>query len=150
VADLFSARGYNIESLTVAQTTDTDLSRITCATTGSERTVEQIVKHLQRLIDVLHVVRFPVGSPDFVAREMLLVKLRAGDRERAENLRLADKFEADVVDDGVETVTIEVTGDPEKLDAMLEALKPVGILEIARTGQVAMAKGTTSKVPPPL
>ena len=141
IADLFSARGYNIDSLAVGETTDPAFSRITCSTSGSEKIVEQIVKHLHRLIDVLQVVRFPVGSSRFVAREMLLIKLRAKDNKRAEVMRIADIFKAKIVDVRQDNLTLEVTGDQEKLEAVMELLKPIGVIEIARTGHVALSRG---------
>ncbi len=141
IAAMFSARGYNIDSLSVGETLDPTVSRITCTTSGNDQIVEQIVKQLRKLIDVIRVVHFPVGSASFVTREMLLIKTKALDHQRAEIMRITEIFRAKVIDVTSETITVEVTGNQEKLDAILELLRPMGVLEIARTGQVALSRG---------
>jgi acetolactate synthase-1/3 small subunit len=141
VAALFSGRGYNIDSLSVAETLDPTISRITCATSGSDDVVEQIIKQLRKLIDVLRVVHFPLGGGGFVSREMLLAKVRATEDQRGEVMRVAEIFRARVVDLGTEVITLEVTGDQEKIEALLDLLAPMGILEVARTGPVALPRG---------
>ncbi len=141
VAAMFSARGYNIDSLSVGETMDPTMSRITCTTSGDEGIMEQVVKQLRKLIDVIRVVHFPLGSDEFVTREMVLIKVRALDRERGEVMRIGEIFRAKVVDVSKETITLEVTGDQEKIGAILELLRPMGIMEIARTGQVGLSRG---------
>jgi acetolactate synthase-1/3 small subunit len=140
VAGLFSARGYNIESLSVGETQDPSVSRITIVTSGDDFIVEQILKQLHRLIDIIKVVDL-TGTP-FVDREMVLIKVNAGASVRAEVLRITDIFRAKVVDVSPKTYTIEVTGDEGKIQAILGLLRPVGIKEIARTGKIALSRGT--------
>jgi acetolactate synthase-1/3 small subunit len=144
IADMFSARGYNIDSLSVAETLDPTVSRVTCTTTGSEEIVEQIVKQLRKLIDVLRVVHFPLGSRGFVTREMLLVKVEAREHQRSEIMRIAEIFRSKVVDVGKEHLTLEVTGDEEKIQAILELLNSAVILEVARTGLVALPRNSVA------
>ncbi|MGQ9653789.1 MAG: acetolactate synthase small subunit [Thermodesulfobacteriota bacterium] len=141
VAAMFSARGYNIDSLAVGETMDPTVSRITCTTSGDQGIIEQVVKQLRKLIDVIRVVHFPVWSDEFVTREMVLVKVRALDQERGEVMRIGEIFRAKVVDVSKETITLEVTGDQGKIDAILELLRPMGVMEIARTGQVGLSRG---------
>jgi acetolactate synthase-1/3 small subunit len=138
IAGLFSGRGFNIESLCVAATTDPMVSRITLVTAGDSLVVEQIKKQLNKLINVIKVLDF-TGTA-FVQREMALVKIRAKPEHRAEILRLVDIFRSKVVDVGTEFYTIEVTGAEDKIEAFLSLLKPMGIKEIARTGAIALAR----------
>jgi len=138
VAGLFSGRGFNIESLCVAETMDPEVSRITLVTNGDMGVVEQIKKQLNKLVDVLKVVDFTGG--DSVEREMALVKVRAKPENRAEILRMVDIFRSRVVDVGAEYYTVELTGDKGKMMAFLNLLKPMGIKEIARTGALALAR----------
>ncbi len=140
VAGLFSARGYNIESLSVGETQDPGVSRITIVTTGDDFIVEQIIKQLHRLIDIIKVI--DLTGTSFVDREMVLIKVNAGASVRAEVLRISDIFRAKVVDVSAKTYTIEVTGDEGKIQAILGLLRPIGIKEIARTGKVALSRGT--------
>jgi len=107
----------------------------------SDEVLEQIVKQIRKLIDVLRVVHFPLGSGLFVAREMVLIRVLAKDHERAEIMRIAEIFRGKVVDVTKESITLEVTGDQDKIQAMLELLRPSGILEVARTGPVALPRG---------
>lgn len=144
VADMFSARGYNIDSLAVGETQDPTISRITCTAKGDYKVAEQIVKQLNKLVDVIQVIHYPQDSPKVVAREMLLVKVKAPSRNRAEVMRIAEIFRAKVVDASRQTLTLEVTGDQHKLEAMMELLMPMGIVEMARTGLVALPRGNTS------
>lgn len=139
VAGLFSGRGFNIESLSVAQTVDPTISRMTIITQGDDQLVEQIVKQLRKLIDVIKVV--DLTRENYVNREMALIKVQAESQQRAEVLRIVNIFRGKVVDVSPTTYTIEVTGDEEKLGALIDLLKPVGILEIARTGKVALSRG---------
>ena len=139
VVGLFSARGYNIETLTVAPTEDRSLSRMTIVTTGSEDVIEQITKHLIRLIEVVKVVDL-IESP-YTARELMLIKVRAVGKEREEMKRMADIFRGRVIDVTDKTYTIELTGDSSKLDAFIDALDRSVILETVRTGCSGIARG---------
>lgn len=136
VVGLFGGRGYNIETLCVAETTDPKISRITLVTQGDELILEQIKKQLNKLINVLKV--HTLTGTDYVDREMALIKVNAKAQHRAEILRIVDIFRCKVVDVGVEHYTIEVTGNQGKLEAILSLLKPIGIKEIAKTGSIAM------------
>jgi acetolactate synthase-1/3 small subunit len=136
IVGLFSGRGYNIESLCVAETMDPAISRITMTTQGNPMIVEQIKKQLNKLINVIKV--FDLTGQDYVQREMVLIKVTAVQQQRAEILRITDIFRGQVVDVGQEHFTIKVTGDEEKISAILSLLKPFGIREIARTGSVAL------------
>ncbi|MDQ7837427.1 MAG: acetolactate synthase small subunit [Thermodesulfobacteriota bacterium] len=138
VAGLFSGRGFNIESLCVAETLDSELSLITLVTRGDEQIIEQINKQLNKLINVLKVV--DVSEGDFVEREMVLVKVKAEGNTRAEVLRMADIFRGKIVDVSPREYTIELTGDENKIKAVLELLRPLGIKEVARTGTIAMPR----------
>ena len=138
VAGLFSGRGFNIECLTVAETTEPGQSRITLVTSGDQQVLEQIVKQLNKLINVIKVIDF--RETEFVNREMALIKVRADQQTRAEILRIVDIFRAKVVDVSPHFYTIEVTGDDGKIAAILELLGQLGITEVARTGKVAMAR----------
>jgi len=139
VVGLFSARGYNIETLTVAPTEDHTLSRMTIVTTGSEEVVEQITKHLNRLIEVVKVVDLTEGS--HIERELMLIKVRAVGKEREEIKRTADIFRGRVIDVTEKTYTIELTGDATKLDAFIEAIDRAAILETVRTGSSGIGRG---------
>jgi acetolactate synthase I/III small subunit len=139
VVGLFSARGYNIESLTVATTEDPTLSRMTIVTSGSDEVIEQITKHLNRLIEVVKVVDLTEGS--FTERELMLIKVRAVGKEREEMKRMADIFRGRVIDVTEKTYTIELTGDTVKLDAFLVAIDRAAILETVRTGASGIGRG---------
>lgn len=140
VVGLFSQRGYNIENLNVAPTNDPTLSRLTVTTTGSDHAIEQITKHLNRLIEVVRVV--DLTESDHMEREMLLVKVRAsGGSQRAEIIRTASIFRAQVVDTHPSAYTIQVTGPADKINSFLDALGETPILELARTGVIGMARG---------
>ena len=139
VAGLFSARGYNIESLTVAPTEDPSLSRMTIVTTGSDDVIEQITKHLNRLIEVVKVVDLSEGP--FTERELMLVKVRASGKDREEMKRMADIFRGRILDVTDKIYTIELTGTGAKLDAFLGALEKDAILETVRTGASGIGRG---------
>jgi acetolactate synthase-1/3 small subunit len=140
VAGLFSARGYNIESLAVAPTEDDTLSRMTLVTSGSEQIIEQIIKQLNKLVDVVKLVDLTEG--DHIEREMMLVKIKAkGTEQREEAKRLVDIFRARVIDVTDITYTIELTGDGAKLDAFLKALDESTIVETVRSGVSGIARG---------
>jgi acetolactate synthase I/III small subunit len=139
VAGLFSARGYNIESLTVAPTEDPTLSRMTIVTNGSDEVIEQITKQVNKLIDVVKV--FDLNEGRHIERELMLIKLRAEGKDREEIKRTADIFRGRVIDVTEKTYTIEMTGTGEKLDAYLEAINRELILETVRTGACGVGRG---------
>jgi acetolactate synthase-1/3 small subunit len=139
VVGLFSARGYNIETLTVAPTEDPTLSRMTIVTSGSDDVIEQITKHLNRLIEVVKVV--DLSEAPFIERELMLIKVRAVGKDREEMKRLADIFRGRVIDVTEKTYTIELTGDRTKIDAFIEAIDHAAILETVRTGGSGIARG---------
>jgi acetolactate synthase-1/3 small subunit len=139
VAGLFSARGYNIESLTVAPTEDATLSRMTIVTTGSEDVIEQITKQVNKLVDVVKIVDLNEGK--HIERELMLVKVRAVGKDREEMKRTADIFRARVIDVTEKTFVIELTGTGDKLDAFLEAIDRALILEAVRTGACGLGRG---------
>lgn len=132
VVGLFSARGYNIETLTVAPTEDATLSRMTITTSGSAEIIEQITKHLNRLVDVIKVVDLTEG--DHVERELMMIKVRAVGKEREEIMRLTDIFRGHIVDVSDKSYTIELTGNQTKIKAFINALDKSSILETVRTG----------------
>jgi len=138
IAGLFSGRGFNIESLCVAETMDPLVSRITLVTRGDRPIIEQINKQLNKLVNVIKV--HDLTATDFVEREMALIKVKARPGHKAEILRLVDIFRCKVVDVSSTHYTIEVTGTGEKLAALLNLLKPMGIKEIARAGSIAIAR----------
>ncbi|MEI2780758.1 MAG: acetolactate synthase small subunit [Candidatus Competibacter sp.] len=139
VANLFSARGYNIESLTVAPTDDPTLSRLTLVTYGSEQIIEQIVKQLNKLIDVVKLI--DLSETEAIERELMLVKTKASGELRAEMKRLADIFGGHVLDVTDATYTIELTGTGSKLDNFLRAIDKEAILEVVRSGATGIALG---------
>ena len=138
IAGMFSGRGFNIESLCVAETVDPLVSRITLVTSGDESIVEQINKQLNKLVNVIKVQ--DLTGTNFVERETALIKVKASPAQKAEILRLVDIFKCKVVDVNTTSYIIEVTGTGEKLEALLKLLKPMGIKEIARTGTSALAR----------
>lgn len=138
VAGLFSGRGFNIETLSVAPTMDPSMSMMTLVTSGDDRIIEQILKQLNKVIDVIKVI--DLNESDFVARETALIKVHTRQGDRAEALRIADIFRANVIDSSPTSYTIEVTGDSKKIQAIIQLLQPLGIKEIVRTGRVAIAR----------
>lgn len=140
IAGLFSGRGFNIESLTVAETIDPSISRMTIVTRGNDQIIEQVTKQLNKLIDVIKVI--DLTEENFVEREMLLIKVNAEPSVRAEALRITDIFRGKIIDVSPRTYTIEVTGDEDKINAIIEMLKPIGVKEIVRTGKIAIARET--------
>lgn len=139
VVGLFSQRGYNIETLNVAPTEDPSLSRLTLTTTGDDHKIEQITKHLNRLIDVVKLVDLSEGL--HIERELMLVKVRATGAQRAEMKRCTDIFRGQIVDVGPNVYTIQVTGASTKLDAFLEAVGEAAIMEVVRSGVSGIARG---------
>ncbi len=139
VAGLFSGRGFNIESISVGTTMDASTSQITIVTKGDERIIEQIIKQLNKLIDVIKVV--DLSEKDYIVREAALIKIHTSRSEdRSEALRITEIFRARVVDSTPTSYTIEITGDENKIDAILNLLRPLGIKEIVRTGKIAIAR----------
>lgn len=139
VAGLFSARGYNIESLTVAPTDDRTLSRMTMVTFGSDEIIEQIVKQLNKLVDVVKLQDLTEGA--HIERELMLIKVKALDSAREEVKRLVDIFRGRIIDVTDSTYTLELTGTVEKLDAFVKALDVTEIIEVARSGVTGIARG---------
>jgi len=139
VSGLFSARGYNIESLTVAPTEDATMSRMTIVTSGTEEVIEQIVKQLNKLIETVKVIDLNEGS--HIERELMLVKVKAEGKLRDEMKRMSDIFRGCIIDVADSTYTIELTGNGSKLDAFLQALDPGSILETVRTGACGIGRG---------
>jgi len=140
VSGLFSRRGFNIDSLTVGETDNPSISRMTIAVTGEERILEQIVKQLEKLVDVIAVKELDGSS--CLRREIMLVKIGVDEKNRPAVLEIAGIFRARVVDVSQNTITVEATGNMEKLNGLLILLRPYGILELARTGLVALERGT--------
>ena len=138
VAGLFSARGFNIDSLAVGETHDPSISRMTIVVQGDDRIVEQIVKQLDKLIDVIKVD--DLSDDDVIDRELVLVKVNADANGRNDIMQIVNTFRAKVVDVNPQTITIEVIGGESKIDAMLDLLGPFGIRETARTGLIALAR----------
>jgi len=138
VAGLFSARGYNIESLSVASTLDPATSMITIVTVGDDRIIEQIIKQLNKVVEVLKVV--DLTESDYVERETALIKINAKPEHRDEAIRVCEIFRAKIVDSTPNTYTIEITGDVSKIQAIINLLKPLGIKEMVRTGRIAIAR----------
>jgi len=141
VIGLFSGRGYNIESLTVSETQHAEhVSRITVVTTGTKSVIEQIKAQLDRLVPVHKVVDL-TETGKALERELMLIKVRGGGDHRAEALRIADAFRARVIDATVESFVFEITGRGEKLDQFIELMRPIGLVEVSRTGIAAMPRG---------
>jgi len=138
VSGLFSGRGFNIESLNVAETLDPTISRMTLVTRGNDQIIEQIIKQLNKLVNVIKVIDL-TGS-EYVEREMALIKVAAEATSRAEVLRIVDIFRGQVVDVSPKSYTLEITGNDKKIQAVIDLLAPIGILEIVRTGRVAIAR----------
>ena len=141
VVGLFSGRGYNIESLTVAQTdAKENLSRITIVTSGTPMVIEQIKAQLDRLVPVHRVRDLTVEGPH-IERELALVKVKSTGEKRVESLRIADIFRARAVDSTIESFVFEMTGSPEKIDAFVNLMRPLGLVDVSRTGVVAISRG---------
>jgi len=139
ISGLFSARGFNIDSLAVGETEQQDISRMTIVVKGDEKILEQVMKQLNKLIDVIKVTDF-VEQPH-VERDLVLIKVNVGKGKRSEVLEIVDIFRAKIVDVALDSVIVEMTGDEEKILALSNMLKPFGIKEMVRTGIVAMGRG---------
>jgi acetolactate synthase-1/3 small subunit len=138
VVGLFSGRGFNIESLSVGETIDPEISRITIVTRGDDRIIEQVTKQLRKLVDVIRVT--DLTDLNFVDREMILIKVKTTEKSKAEILRINDIFRGKIVDVSPASYTFEVTGDDGKIEAFIRLIKPFGVKEIARTGKVAISR----------
>ena len=138
VAGLFSGRGYNIDTLNVGPTQDPAVSRMTIITHGDESTLEQIIKQLNKLPDVLKVVNF--GEGEFVDRELVLVKVTVDSQSRAEVMQITDIFRAKIVDVQPKSLTIEVTGNESKVDKFVDLMQSFGVTELTRTGKIAVSR----------
>ena len=145
VAGLFSGRGFNIESLSVAETLDPNVSRMTILTTGNDKILEQITKQLNKLINVIKVIDYK--SNQFVGRELALIKVTVTEETRSEVLSIIDIFRGKVVDVSSESYTVEITGDENKMQAILDLFRPMGIKDIAKTGCAALTRGSKIKSP---
>jgi len=139
VAGLFSRRGFNIESLAVGVTENPDTSRITIVVSGDDNILEQVEKQLNKLIDVIRVSDIP--AEDSVSRELALIKVGVDSSTRAEVMQIVDIFRAKIVDVGIKSLVVEVTGDESKINAIEQLLRQFGIKEMARTGKIAMNRG---------
>jgi len=138
ISGLFSARGFNIDSLAVGETEDPTISRMTIVVEGDERILEQITKQLHKLVDVIKVQ--DLTKEECIDRELVLIKLKVTTKNRSEVVQIVDTFKAKIVDVNPETLTVEVTGDQSKIDAVMELLSPFGIREVVRTGRIALAR----------
>jgi len=145
VASLFRRRGFNIESIAVGHTETPGISRMTIVVDGSALSVEQVRKQLDKLINVVKVT--DITDDNLIARELALVKVKSTPGTRGEIIEIVDIYRAKIVDVSVDSVVVEVTGDEEKLGSLLRLLKGYGIREIARTGRIAMSRGTTGPIP---
>jgi len=143
VANMFRRRGFNIESISVGPAEERGLARMTITVNGDERTIEQVVKQLNKLIEVVKVSR--LDPENIVTREMALIKINVPDtKTRSDIINCVDVFRGHVVDVSPETLMIEITGGPDKIDAFLNLMKTFGIIEVARTGMTALSRGSTS------
>ncbi len=145
MASLFRRRGFNIESITVGHSEMPQLSRVTIVVNGSTAMVEQVRKQLDKVIDVVKVA--DITGDNIIARELALVKVKANSGSRSEIIQIADIFRASIVDVAPDSLTIEITGDEDKIDSLFNLLRPFGVREIARTGRVAMVRGGIGSLP---
>jgi acetolactate synthase-1/3 small subunit len=140
VSGLFRRRGFNIESISVGVTNNPEISRMTLVVEGDERKVEQVKKQLNKLVDVIKIIDLP--SRDSVERELALVKVKADAKDRSEIMQIVDTFRARIVDVAAKTLTVEVTGDDEKINAMVQLLSRFGVEELVKAGKIAMVRGS--------
>jgi len=143
VSGLFGRRGFNIDSITVGESEEEGLSRMIIVTSGDDKTLEQVSKQLYKLIDVIKVN--DLSSNPMVARELALIKVNADPAARPEVLGVVDTFRASIVDIGTSSLIVQVVGDSDKIDAMIELMKPYGVRELSRTGVTAMVRGIQGK-----
>lgn len=140
IATLFAARGYNIDSLAVGETDNPEISRMTIVVRGDEKILEQVEKQLNKLIDVIKVYEF--SKVDHIERDLILVKVNATAKTRAEIIEIAEIFRAKIVDVSHQTLVLEITGDEDKINAFINLLKSYGIKELVRTGVIAISRGS--------
>lgn len=140
VSGLFSARGFNIDSLAVGETDDSTVSRMTIVASGNDRVLEQIMKQLDKLVDVIKVT--DLKEDDMIDRELVLAKVKADVSTRSDIMQIVNTFRAKMLDVNANTLTIEITGGESKVDAMLELLRPYGLIEVVRTGTVAIGRNS--------
>ena len=140
ITGLFSRRGYNIDSLSVGTTEDPNYSRVTVTLRGDDRVIEQILKQVAKLIDVLDIMELPAEQA--IYRELCFVKVEAGEKTRSEIFSITEIFRANIIDVTLNTITVEMTGDQNKLEAFIELMRPFGILEIVRTGLTGISRGS--------
>jgi acetolactate synthase-1/3 small subunit len=145
ISGLFSSRGFNIDNLSVGDTEDPSISRMTIVVCGNDRVLEQVVKQLNRLVDVIRVIDITQG--EFIERELALIKVKTDTTTRSEIMQIAEIFRAGIVDVSTHSMTIEATGKVDKIHAITNMLKTYGILEIARTGTVALLRDSQPKKP---
>lgn len=138
IAGLFSGRGFNIESLNVAATSDPEVSNMTLVTIGDDKKIDQISKQLNKLVDVIKVI--DLTEENFLDRELVLIKMNAKESTKEEILRIVSLFRAKVIDVNSDTYTIEITGDEQKLNGFIELLRPFGIKEMVRSGKIALSR----------
>lgn len=143
VSGLFSGRGFNIESISIAPTLDPSVSQMTIITSGDDRVIEQITKQLNKTIDVIKVSDF--SDQDYILREVALIKVSAKGADREEALRITNIFRAKIIDSSPTTYTIEVTGDEKKIEAIVNLLRPLGIKELVRSGPIAILREEKNK-----
>ena len=146
ISGLFSARGFNIDSLAVGETEDPTVSRMTIISQGDDRVIEQIMKQLNKLVDVIKVQ--DLTETELIERELILVKVGAAASTRAELMQIVGTFRAKIVDVNPKSMTVEITGSQSKIDAILELLRPFGVREVARTGVIALSRGLDQKEKP--
>ncbi len=139
ITGLFSGRGFNIESLAVGETENMDISRMTIVVSGDEAILEQVRKQLGKVIDTIKVTDFT--GTDYVERDLMLIKINAAPGKRSEIVELVDVFRGKIIDVGQKDMVIEISGPEDRLEAMLDLLRPYGIKEVARTGRIAMNRG---------
>ena len=144
VSGLFSSRGYNIDSLAVGETQDPMISRMTIVVKGDDRILEQVIKQLNKLVDIIEVSDFREGS--YVSRELSIVKVKCTSKTRTEILEIANVFRAKTIDIGHKSLILQITGSEEKIGAFIKLMEPFGILELARTGKVAMLRELNEKI----
>jgi acetolactate synthase-1/3 small subunit len=145
IVGLFSGRGFNINSLSVAPTLDPSISRMTLVTSGDDQILEQVNKQLNKLIDTIKVIDYTSEKQPYVERELALLKVNADDSTRAEVMRIVDIFRGKVIDVTPKSYTLEVMGAPDKIDAIIEILRPIGIKEIVRSGKVTLLRESKTR-----
>lgn len=148
MASLFRRRGFNIESIAVGHSELPNLSRMTIVVNGSATMVEQVRKQLDKVVDVVKVAN--ITGKNITARELALIKVRATSATRSEIIEIVDIFRANIVDVASDSLTIEITGDEDKVDSLLSLLRGFGVREVARTGRIAMLRGNMGQLPAPL